>query len=143
MTLMPDLQSGGLETKIQMKGHSLNPIVHRFHQLISQPTHLLPQTSSCIDLIFTDQTNLMVDSCIHPSLHSNCHYQITYCKFKLSIEYPPPYEYLVWDYKRGNLEGIKKSVESVNCEVLFNNKSVHKQVSIFNEILTHIFSNFK
>ena len=25
---------------------------------------------------------------------------------------------------------------------MFNNKSVHKQVSIFNEILTNIFSNF-
>ena len=28
--------------------------VHGFHQLVSQPTHLLPQTLSCIDLIFTD-----------------------------------------------------------------------------------------
>ena len=26
-----------------------------FHQLISDPTHLLPNSSSCIDLIFTDQ----------------------------------------------------------------------------------------
>ena len=32
--------------------------VHGFHQLISQPTHLLPQSSSCIDLRFTDQPNL-------------------------------------------------------------------------------------
>ena len=29
-------------------------IVHRFHELTSQPTHLLPHTSSCIDLIFSD-----------------------------------------------------------------------------------------
>ena len=52
------------------------------------------------------------------------------------------HECLVWDYKRANVEGIKKSIESVNWEVMFNNKSVHKQVSIFNEILMNIFSNF-
>ena len=47
---------------------------HEFLQLISQPTHLLPQCSSCIELIFTYQPNLIVDSSVHPSLHSNCHY---------------------------------------------------------------------
>ena len=39
--------------------------VHGFHQLISQPIHLLPQSSSCTDLMFTDQTNLAVDCDFH------------------------------------------------------------------------------
>ena len=113
--------------KTTIEGTQLESLttVHGFHQLISQPTHVLPQTSSCIDLIFTDQPNLIVDSGAHPSLHSN-HHQITYCKLNLSIEYPPPYEILVWDYNRANVEGIKKSIESVNSKVMFNNKSVHK-----------------
>ena len=38
-------------------------------QLISDPTHILPNCSTCIDLIFTDQPNLVVDSGVHPSLH--------------------------------------------------------------------------
>ena len=75
---MLDLQSGGLETKLQLKGHSLNPstIEHGFHQLISEPTHLLPQTSPCIDLIFIDQPGvlgrsyLMMFSVIFP-IHLN------------------------------------------------------------------------
>ena len=116
--------------------------VHGFHQLIPQPTHLLPQTSSCIDVIFTYQPNLIIDSVVHPSLHSICHHQITYCKLNLIIECPPPYERLVCDYNRANLESIKKSLASVNWEVMFNNKSVHKQVSIFNETLMNILSNF-
>ena len=49
---------------------------------------------------------------------------------------------MVWDCNRANVEGIKKSIESVNWEVLFNNKSVHNQVSIVNEIVMNIFSNF-
>ena len=41
--------------KTAMEGTQLESLttVHGFHQLISQPTHLLPQASSCIDLIFT------------------------------------------------------------------------------------------
>ena len=49
---------------------------------------------------------------------------------------------MVWDYNRANVEGIKKSIESVNWELMFSNRSVHKQVSIFNETLLNIFSNF-
>ena len=68
--------------------------VQRFHQLMLQPTHLLPQSSSCIDLIFTDQPNLIVDSGVHSSLHSNCHHQIKHCKLNFNIEYTPPYKRL-------------------------------------------------
>ena len=46
--------------------------VHGLQQLISEPTHLFPNSLSCIDLIFTDQPNLLVDSGVHPSLHPNC-----------------------------------------------------------------------
>ena len=81
--------------------------MHGFHQLISQPTHLLSQSPSCIDRIFTDQPNLIVDSGVHPSLHPNCHHQITHCKLNVNIEYPSPYERLVWNYNKGNVESMK------------------------------------
>ena len=64
--------------------------VKGFQQLISDPTHLLPNESSCNDLIFMDQQNLGVDSGVHPILHSNFHHQITHSKFNLMIEYPSP-----------------------------------------------------
>ena len=113
-----------------------------FHQLVSEPTHLLPTSTYCIDLIFTDQPNLVVDSGTHSTLNPKCHHQITYCKLNLNIKYPPPYQRLVWDYKRANVESIKMSIELVNSETLFHSKTVHKQVSIFNETLMNIFSNF-
>ena len=67
-------------------------------QLISAPTHILQHSSSCIDLIFVNQPNLVIDSGIHPSLHQNCHHQIIFCKLNLKIEYPPPYAREAWDY---------------------------------------------
>ena len=100
------------------------------HQIILQPTHLLPQFLSNIYLIIADQPNLIVDSGAHPSLHSNCHHQITYCKLNLNTEYSHPYEHVVWDYNRANVEGIKTSIESVNWELMLINKNVRKQVLI-------------
>ena len=47
-----------------------------FYQIINKPTHILNNSSSCIDLIFTTQPNLVMESGVHSSLHANCHHQL-------------------------------------------------------------------
>ena len=83
-------------------------------QLINEPTHLQTSNSSCIDLIFTDQPKLSVNSGVHASLHPNCHHQIVHSSFNLNISYPPPYQRLVWDYKKADSKNIRKALYSVN-----------------------------
>ena len=56
-----------------------------FKQLISDATHIPPQSASCIDLIFTDQPNYIIDYGTHPFLNKNCHHQITFCKLNLRV----------------------------------------------------------
>ena len=46
------------------------------------------------------------------------------------IEYPPPHERIVWDYKKANIDSIQKALKQVNWRFLFSNKSVHQQVKI-------------
>ena len=48
------------------------------HQIINEPTHILPSSTSCIDLIFTNQPSLVINSGVHSSLHQNCHHQIKF-----------------------------------------------------------------
>ena len=96
----------------------------------------MPQSSSCIDLIFIDQANFIVDSGVHPSLHCNRHHQIMYFKRNLIIKYPPHCKHLVWIYNKANVEGLKKYIESVNWKLIFGSKSVP------NVTLMNIFSNF-
>ena len=79
---------------------------HGLQQLISEPTHILSNSSSCIDLTFTNQPNLVVDSGTHPSLHPKCHYQIIHCKINLQVEYPPPYQRHVWNFAKANTDAI-------------------------------------
>ena len=78
-------------------------------QVITEPTHILGNSKSCIDLIFTLQPNMIMDSGVHPSLHSNFHHQIIYAKFELKVFYPPPYERTMWRFSRANSDHIKKS----------------------------------
>ena len=49
-------------------------------QLIREPTHILPNSSTCIDLILINQNNFIMDSGIHASLHPNCYHQTVYGK---------------------------------------------------------------
>ena len=55
-------------------------------QIISEPTNFEPgKNPSCIDLILTDQPNLVLDSGTRASLDTNCHHQIIYCKVNFRI----------------------------------------------------------
>ena len=85
-------------------------------QIMKEPTHILDNSRSCIDLIFTSQPNMVIDSGVHASLHSNCHHQIIYAKFDLNIFYPPPCERTVWHFKHANSDHIKRAIDIFDWE---------------------------
>ena len=86
------------------------------HQIINEPTHILPSSAFCIDLISTNQPNLVINSGVHSSLHQNCHHQIIFAKINLKVYHPPPYKRLVWDYKKANIDAINLAIKSFNWE---------------------------
>ena len=110
-------------------------------QIINEPSHILDNSKSCIDQIFTSQPNMIMDSGVHPSLHSNCHHQIIYAKFDLKVFYPLPYEKAVWHFSRANSDYIKKP-SLFDLKSSLNNLDVNEQVSVFNETIMNIMSNF-
>ena len=85
--LMPNLKTGVQLIKLVSKVQNLifSPLSLDSRK---EPTHILDKSRSCIDLIFTSQPNIVIDSGVHASLHSNCHHQIIYAKFDLKIFYP-------------------------------------------------------
>ena len=48
----------------------------------------------------------------------------------------------VWDYKKSDANSIRRALKQVNWEFLFQNKSVHEQVLIFNKTLLNFFSHY-
>ena len=84
------------------------------HQIINEPTHILPSSFLRIDLIFTNQVNMITDSVVDPSLQQNCCHKIIFGKVTMEKLYPPPHKRLVWDYGNANVEVIKLAIESFN-----------------------------
>ena len=129
--------SGDINTSEGTKLYSLTSS-NGFPQLINESAHIQTNSSSCIDLVFTDQPNLSVNSGVHASLHPNCHHQIVHTKFSVNISYPPIYQRLIWDYKKADSEKIRKALDSVNWERLFNKKDIDAQVVVFNVLRNYI-----
>ena len=75
-------------------------------------------------------------------LHPNCHHQIIHSSFNLNISYPPPYQRLVWDYKKADSKSIRKALDSVNWERLFDQLDINAQVAAFNETILNVFRNY-
>ena len=111
-------------------------------QIIKEPTHISNISSSCIDLIFTSQPNLITDSSVHSSLHLNCHHQIIFAKFNLHIVYPPPYLREIWHYREANTRLIRRVINEFNWERAFSSTNVSEKVDIFNRTILNIFRNF-
>ena len=105
------------------------------YQLIQESTHITNSSSSCIHLTFTSQPNLVMDSGVHSSPHPNCHHQVVFAKFNLSIFYPPPYERTVWFYEKANPKHIRRAINEFDWIRALSNVSIDKKVCYFTETL--------
>ena len=53
------------------------------HQIIDEPTHILPNSASWIDLLFTSAMGFIAESGVLPSLYPRCHHQLIFAKVDL------------------------------------------------------------
>ena len=113
-------------------------------QLISEPTNFEPgKNPSCIDLIVTDQPNIVLDSGTRSSIDPFCHHQIIYCKVNFRIPPPLPFERKVWHFNRANMNAIKRSMTNFPwLQHLSLNNDPNWQVKTFTDIVLNIISNF-
>ena len=83
--------------------------------MINEPTHIIGDSSSCMNLIFPSQPNLVMESGVYSSLHPNCSHQITYAKFNLKTYYPAPYEREIWHYEKANVDQFICLIKLLKC----------------------------
>ena len=129
--------------KTSFEGSTIESITPQFglHQVINEPAHLLQNFSSCIDLLFTSQPNIVVESGVHPCFHHNCHYRVVIAKFNLKIYYPPLYLREVWHYKEANADLIKQAISNFNWEKACSNTNINEKLSLFNKTILNILNN--
>ena len=85
-------------------------------------THLRIQTDTFIDLVFINQPHLVMESGVHSSLSSTCHHEIIFEKLNLKAESLLP--------------------NAIDQEELSAYKTVESQVSVLNDLLQNIYSNY-
>ena len=117
---------------MRAEGNIIETITSHFdlHQLIHDPTHILGKPLSCIDSIFTSQTNMVVNSGVPFSLLANCHQQILFTKFDSKIYYPPLYEREVWHHQETDAILVRRA-----------NLNVDEQGAVFNSAMLNIIKN--
>ena len=132
------------DDKTTQEGLEIENLLSQFSlsQGINEPTHISQNFNSCIDLLFTNRQNLITDSGIHPSLHSNSHHQIIYGKFNLKIFYPRLYERHIWHYKHANINMISKAIQGFDWDKAFLEKRTEEKASILTKTILNIMSNF-
>ena len=140
---MPGHQNGGRMIRQLKEGLKIENLISQFSlsQVINEPRHISQKFNSCIDMLFTNQQNLINNSEIHPSLHSNCHHQIIYGKVNLEIFYLPRYERHIWHYKHANVDMISKAIQGLDWDKAFSDKSTDENF-IFTRAILNIMSNF-
>ena len=92
--------------------------------------------------IFTSQPNIVVESGVHSSLHSNCHHQTIFGKFYLKIYYQPPYLIEFWHYKEANADLIKRAINNFIWVKAFSNTNSKETFSLFNKTILNILNNY-
>ena len=107
---------------------------NNLYQLIDEPTNIHCTSMSCVDLIITDQTNLLVESGAHPSLDDNCQHQIIYGKLTVSPLHAPPYTRTVWECEKENTPSIGAAISAINWESTFHGLQTDEIVGILMDI---------
>ena len=129
------------QNKATYEGSKINSIA--LQQLIHDSTHILNDSSSCIDLVFTSQSNLVIDLGVHSSVHCNCHQHVVNAKFSLKINYlPPPYEHEIWHYGKAKTNLSQKVINDFLLDELFKNLETNEMAHVFNKTIKNILASF-
>ena len=126
----------------QPEGTALDELMktNGLYQLIEEQTNIRNEGCSCIDLIITDQPNMLVDYSVCPSLDEHCQHQIIHGKFNVSLPSPPQYKRIVWDYGKADVQMIIDSINKIDCTACFDGLTPTEIVEIFTNALSEIFS---
>jgi len=127
------------------EGKSLSTltILNGFEQIIKQPTHFpRPGIETCIDHIFTNQPETIIDSGVIPSPDPLCKHSIVYGKINLNVPSPPPYVRQMWDYNKADANMIRSSFSTIDWIGTFKDLSPDQMVEIFNTKFFEIMNSF-
>ena len=119
-------------------------VKHNILQTVNQPTNITSRTQHCIDLVATDQPNIIIKNEVAPSLHTNCSHQVNLVKLDLKCPPAPPFKRVVWHYARANTNSLLECLHQFDWRHQLSLKADNPldQVYLLDETLLNAASNF-
>ena len=133
------------EDSINNAGRSLNDllVINNLQQLISEPTHIRDDGSqSCIDLICTDQPSLFIESGVLPSLDQCSKHNIIHGSVCIHLPPPPPYKRKIWDFKKADIDSIRRELVKINWQQLFVHLNVNEMSLLFTDVFLDVIGRY-
>ena len=108
------------------------------NQIIDGSTHILSNSASCIDSIFTMETNFSTDLGVLSSLFPSCRHQLNFAKVSFTNLFPPAYGQKIWDSARANVNVIRQAVNCVDWDRAFNGLNIDERVKVLTECVLNV-----
>jgi hypothetical protein len=115
---------------------------HNLEQIVNQPTYTTNNHSTLLDLVATNQPNLVMENEVHPSLYLPCHHHINFVRFNLKCIVPDPTSRYVWHYNRADEGSLQRSLYQFDWQLNLENKHPNEQLELFNECVMNTAKNF-
>ena len=112
------------------------------NHVIDGPTHILPHSASCIDLIITTETSFVTDSGVLLSLFPSCHHQLIFAKVSFTTFFLPAFKQSIWNFSRANVNAIRQAVNCVDWDREFNGLNIDERVKFLTECVLNVFYDF-
>ena len=61
---------------------------------------------------------------------------------RLTFVFPTTNTFKVWDYRKANVENIKKAISNFNWNKAFENLAINEKVALLNQTILNIFRNY-
>ena len=101
-----------------------------FTQLVHEPTRFQGDSSSCLDLIFTNCATNTRDVNVHPPIN-NCDHCPISCRMALSHPNHSSYKRMVWDFKRANFDTLRSILSHTRWDSVFDKANINEITSEF------------
>ena len=128
-------------TKLQAQELDSLTLSAGYDQITDKPNRVINNSMSCIDLIFCTSQSAITNHGVDISIFDKCNHNIISGKINTRVSLPPTYVQEVWDYKKANIENIKKGIPNFDWNKAFENLSVDEKLELLNKTLLSIFRN--
>ncbi len=118
-------------------GRIINSIfeTHNYEQMIQEPTRVVENTKSCIDLVFTNNPHIFSEVGTRDKIVDICDHHPIYGILTSSVRKPKCFKRWVWDFKRANFDDMRFSLLNApwqSCYVVRNvNQTVQNWMELF------------